>query len=144
MNVQNEELIKNKKRSLRRYRKNVECVSRLEEKLIVLNARLSSAKTSNYSGMPRGGSPIGVEDLISDKIELEERIGRLKKKANILKREILDEIDSLEDSRYCEVLESYFIEGLSMDEIADSLGYNERYTFQLYSEAIESLTQNVQ
>lgn len=141
--ILSDEEIVTKKRSLRRYRKNVECIHRLEEKLEALEVRLSSGKTSNYSGMPRGGVPIGADELISDKIELEKRIENLKKKAGDLKAEILSEIDSLEDSRYCEVLEGYFIDCLSLDEVADNLGYTERWVFRLYNDAIKALVLQV-
>ena len=129
-----------KKRFLRRYRKNVLCVSRLEEKLDFLNSRLTSPKAPSLSGMPRGGTPITTSDLIAEKIELEERIARLKEKGKILKSEILEEIDTLEDPRYCEVLEAFFIDGCSLDDIAKKECYTDRHVYRLYSKAITLLT----
>lgn len=129
-----------KKRSLKRYRKNRACIDRLEEKLNLLDVRIKSVKSPNYSGMPRGGTPVTTEELLSDKIELEERIERLKKKSRGVKIEILEEIDSLEDPRYCEVLEAYCIDCKSIGDIAEDMGYTERYVYDLYRDAIESLT----
>ena len=131
-----------KKRYLRRYRKNLSCIARLEEKLNLLEVRLSSPRSPNLSGMPRGGTPVTTSDLIADKIELEERIARLREKSKILKREILEEIDSLEDPRYCEVLEAYFIDGYTLEQIAEKECYTDRHVFRLYSEAITILTRN--
>lgn len=131
--------IKKKKRSLKRYKKNNACIDRLEEKLLLLDERIKSVKSPNYSGMPRGGTPVTVEELISDKIELEERIKRLKGKSKNLKREILEEIDTLEDPRYCEVLESFFIDNKTLKNIAEDEGYTVRHVYRLYSEAIEVL-----
>ena len=108
-----------KKRYLKRYRNNLSCIDRLEEKLNLLEVRLSSSRSPNLSGMPRGGTPVTTEDLIADKIELENRIARLKAKSKILKSEILEEIYSLEDPRYCEVLEAYFIDGYTLEKIAE-------------------------
>ena len=129
-----------KKRSLRRYKKNIACIDRLEEKLALLDERLKSAKSPNLSGMPRGGTPVTTAELLSDKMDLENRIGRLKVKSKKLRDEILDEIDTLEDPRYCEVLESYFIECKSINDIAEDMGYSDRYVYDLYKDAIEELT----
>lgn len=90
--------------------------------------------------MPRGGQPVTLADLISDKDELEKRIERLKKKGRQIKSEILEEIDTLDDYRYCEILEAYFIDCLSMEDIADREGYSTRRIYALYSEAIEILS----
>ena len=132
--------IKKKKRSLKRYRVNRACIGRLEEKLTLLDERIKSVKSPNYSGMPRGGTPVTVEELLSDKIDLEKRIKRLKDKSKIVKDQILEEIDSLEDPRYCEVLESYLIDCKNMSEISEDMGYTDRYIYDLYRNAIEDLT----
>ena len=89
--------------------------------------------------MPRGGTPVTIEELLSDKIELEERIERLKGKSKNLKRKILEEIDTLEDPRYCEVLESFFIDNKTLETIAEDEGYTIRHVYRLYSEAIKVL-----
>lgn len=131
--------IESKKRSLKRYKKNKALVGRLEEKLALLEDRLTSVRSPKYSDMPRGGTPVTVEELISDKIELEERIERLKGKGKDLKSEILEEIDTLEDIRYAEVLESCFIDGISLEDIAENEGYTVRHVYRLYSEAVTFL-----
>ena len=135
--------IKKKKRSLKRYRNNLACIGRLEEKLALLDERIKSVRSPNYSGMPRGGTPVTIEELLSDKVDLEKRIDRLKIKSKKIKDQILEEIDSLEDPRYCEILEAYFIDCLSMDEIAEEMGYSIRWAYDLYSEAVEELAFNI-
>lgn len=132
--------IKKKKRSLKRYKINLACIGRLEEKLTLLDARIKSVKSPNYSGMPRGGTPVKVEELLSDKIDLEKRIKRLKDKGKKYKDQILEEIDSLEDPRYCEVLEAYFIECKRISDIAEDMGYTEVHIYNLYREAVTELT----
>ena len=132
--------IKNKKRSLKRYRNNLACIGRLEAKLLLLDERIKSLRSPSYSDMPRGGTPITNEELISDKIDLENRIKRLKNKNIKIKNRILEEIDSLEDYRYCEVLEAYFIDCKSIADIAEEMGYTDRYIYDLYKEAIRELT----
>lgn len=134
-----EALRSKKKRSLKRYRKNVACIERLEKKLVLLDERITSIRSPSFSDMPRGGVPITIDDLMSDKIDLEDRIKRLKAKSRDLKKSVCEEIDSLEDPRYCEVLEAHFIDGLPIEDIADELGYTERHVNRLYSEAITLL-----
>ena len=129
-----------KKRFLRRYRKNLACIDRLEKKLALLNERITSIKSPNFSGMPRGGVPVTIDDLMSDKMDLEDRIKRLKAKSRSIKSAVCEEIDSLEDPRYCEILEAHFIDGQSFEDIAEELGYTERRVIALYSEAIGILS----
>lgn len=129
-----------KKRSLKRYRKNLACVNRLEDKLNLLEERIKSVRSPNYSGMPRGGTPITIDDLLSDKEDLEKRIARLKKKGDKIKSDILEEIDTLEDPRYCEVLESYMIDCKRIEDIAEEMGYTEVHIYNLYKQAIKILT----
>ena len=128
--------LENKKQFLRRYRKNVACIARLNEKLKSLDMRIKSVRSPNMSGMPRGGVPVTLDDLLADKEELEDRIKDLKKKSKSLKREILSEIDALEDDRYSEILEAHFIDGLPVEMIAEKIGYSERHTYNLYKEAL--------
>ncbi len=132
--------IERKKKFMKRYKKNKALIERLENKLALLEDRITSAKSPNYSGMPRGGTPVTTAELISDKIELEERIRRLKDKGETLRSEVLAEIDRLDDVRYAIVLEGFFINGYSFEDIADNEGYTLRHVFRLYSEAIKFLT----
>lgn len=131
--------IEKKKRSLKRYKKNKACIERLEEKLLTLNERIQSARSPTLSGTPHGGIPVTTADLIADKEDLTYRIARLKDKGRTLKIEILEEIDTLEDYRYCEILEGFFIECRTLEEIADSEGYTLRHVYRLYSEAVTRL-----
>ena len=131
--------IENKKRSLKRYKKNKACINRLREKLDILINRIESAKTSNLSGLPRGGVPLTMDDLISEKDELIQRIERLNKKQAVYKSEILNEIDTLDDVRRAEVLESFFIGCLTLEQIAEKENYTVRHVYRLYSEGVTEL-----
>lgn len=136
--------IKRKKRYLKRYKKNMACIARLETKYKLLDEKIKSVKSPSLSGMPRGGVPVTIEELMSDKLDLEDRIKRLKKKSRKFKTEILEEIDSLDDPRYCEILEAFFIDCIPLEDIAENEGYTVRHTYRLYSEAISLLAQNEQ
>ena len=144
--MENQEIqeIENKKRFLKRYRKNLNCIIRLEGKLDLLESKLNSVRSPNLSGMPRGGIPVTNADMIADKVDLENRIERLKEKGKKLKREILEEIDSLDEPRYIAVLEGFFIDCLSMEDIAENEGYTVRHVYSLYHDAVRALTLNEQ
>lgn len=88
------------------------------------------------SGMPRGGTPITTADLIADKLELESRIAKLKNKASRIRSEIIDEIDLLDDPRYADILEAYFLDGLTMEDVAARYNYTVRHAYRLYTESI--------
>lgn len=132
--------IERKKRYLRRYKKKLACIARLQSRLDALTERIRSIKSPSYSGMPKGSTPVTVDELIADKIELEDRLERLHAERRELKKEILSAIDTLDDVRYCAILEGYFIECLSFEEIADNEGYDLRHIYRLYHEAVSLLT----
>jgi DNA gyrase/topoisomerase IV subunit A len=136
--------IESKKRFLKRYKKNLICIVRLEEKFNLLDVKIKSVRSPNISGMPRGGQPVTMDDLITDKMELENRIKRLKEKSKFLKREILEEIDTLDDPRYVAILEGFFIDCLSAEDIAENEGYTVRHVYSLYHNAVRALTLNRQ
>ena len=131
---------KHKKRFLKRYRNNLACISRLELKLKILDERITAIKSPNYSGMPRGGVPVTLDDLLADKDDLERRIKKLRVKGREYKRSIYEAIDSIEDPRYCEILEAHFIGGLSIEDIAEEMGYTTRHVYTLYAEAISNFS----
>lgn len=134
--------IEKKKRFLKRYKRNLACINRLTTKLQVLDEKIKSVKSPNYSGMPKGGLPVTIDELLSDKSDLEKRIDKLKAKKCDLKNKVFDEIDTLEDDRYVEVLESFFINCKSFADIAEDMGYQERHVIRLYSQAIRELVAN--
>ena len=128
-----------KKRYMKRYKKNNTLINRLENKLADLDARMYKIKSPNYSDMPRGGTPVTMEDLMSEKLETEERSNRLCVKGKKLRSETLEKIDTLEDSRYAEILELFFINSMGFDAIAEKTGYTVRHVIRLYTEGIEQL-----
>lgn len=134
-----EDITKNKKAWLRRYLNNRSNVDRLKTKLSLLNQKLSSPRSPNMSGMPRGGKPITEADLIVDKIELENRIQRLEYRGREYRREIINVIDDMNDYKYAGILEAWFINGDSPETIAENEGYTVRHIFHLYADAIERI-----
>lgn len=132
--------IERRKRYLKRYKKNNALIDRLENKLSMLDERIYSLRSPIISDMPKGGAKITNEDLIAEKKELEDRINRLLLKGRTYKGEILEKIDELEDPRYAEILEAFFIDLKGFEEIGENMGYTTRHVIRLYSEAIASMS----
>ena len=128
-----------RKRYLKRYRKNRALIDRLSDKVAALDDRIYGLRSPVISDMPRGGKRVEVSDLIADREELERRIDRLECKGKEIKSEILDQIDGLDDPRYAEVLESFFIDCKDFYQIAEEMDYTERHIIRLYSEGILAL-----
>ena len=140
----NEDLIfQKKKRFLKRHQRIMKKIERLEEKLLDLDNRLITVRSQRITDMPRGGIPISQADLISDKEETQERINALILQAKEIRREIYAALDTLDDFREVEVLELFFIYNMSLDKIAEKIGYTERHTIRFYSSAIRHLDEDV-
>lgn len=128
-----------KKRYLKRYKKNLALIRRLKNKIANLESRIESLNSPTLSDMPKGGIPVTKEDLVDDKLETLDRIKRLTARGKRLKADILEKIDELEDIRYAEIAESFFIECMSFEEIASSMDYSTRHVIHLYNEAVNAI-----
>lgn len=86
--------------------------------------------------MPRGGTAFTVEDMIIQKEETQERIKNVSKQSIEVRRKIIKKIDELEELKHVELLEAFFIDNMTLDEIAEREGYSIRHAVRLYSEAL--------
>lgn len=132
-----DEIIENKKHWFRRYNRLLQVEEQLVNKLSELDQRIQGIRSPNYSGMPRGGKPVTIADLIVDKEDLETRIKKIHTKVIRCKDDILDVIDSLDNPTHTYILEAHFISLESMEDISKSLGDTTAYVYQLYSKAID-------
>ncbi|HEY4601539.1 MAG TPA: sigma factor-like helix-turn-helix DNA-binding protein [Cerasibacillus sp.] len=140
MDQLDENLFKRNKHFLLGYSRMKKRIERLEQKLLELDDRLYNARTSTISDMPRGGVPVTFDDLVARKEDTQERVNYLTEKARTIRREIYSVLDLLDDDRHVEVLELYFIDGLSHEDIADEIGYSTRHIIRLYVEAVKSIS----
>lgn len=131
--------LEKKKFFLKKYKKNESCIDSLENRIAELDDKITSLKSINLSGMPRGGIPITTEDLIAKKDDLERRKKIRENRRGELKEKIINEIDRLDDPRYLEVLELFFIECMTFEDIADELGYTDRHVTRIYTEGLNAL-----
>lgn len=134
-----DELIKDKKRFLKRYLKSKKRIERLENKLAEIDERLYTISGKIITDMPSGGTPLTLDDLLIQKEETAERINRFVLESRTIRCEICDELDTLDDSKHAEILELFFITGESFQGIAEQTNYTERHVIRLYSDAIRLL-----
>ena len=90
---------------------------------------------SKISGMPRGGS----EDwtATADKlIELERRVNARIRELVRLKHAAMDAIDQVDDMRLREVLELYYLDGFTWEQVARTMGLDLRWVFRLHGKAL--------
>lgn len=143
MEDQKRKFIAQKKKSFERYKNTQICIDRLNEKIAILDEKITAIRTTNFSDMPRGGEPISISDLLSDKIELEKTVDGLKAENKKLKYQMLSEIYSLENPLYWDVLERLFIDGRSIDDIAYEKGYSSRHIYRMYAKAMDLLVEKL-
>lgn len=127
------------KRFLRRYEQNTKKIDVLRTALDEKRSRLYSVSSPKLTGMPRGGVYKTKEDLVAEIENIERRLSRAIKKGQTIKLEILDVIDEVADAKYCRILELYYIEFKTLEQIAEEMNYSYRWIVDLYHQAIQAV-----
>lgn len=128
---------KKKKIYLKRYRNYLIRIKRLEEKLFQIDNQLIGLKSTQITDMPKGGIAATKDDLLIKKEETEHRIQNLVDISRNVRMEIFDCIETLDDYRFSEVLESYFIDGYTLEAIAENKNYSIQHVGYLYGKGLE-------
>lgn len=128
---------KRNKKYLNRYRRYMKRVDKLEEKLYQLDVQIQGLNGRQITDMPKGGTSLTTDDLLIKKEETEHRIQNLLERSKGIRYEVFDCIDTLEDDRFAEVLECYFIERMTFEEIAEFKNYSVRHVGYLYGRGID-------
>ena len=128
-----------KKSFLKRYRNYLIRIERLEEKLLNIDTQLEGMSSKRISDMPTGGLPVTVEDILNRKEETKKRIQRLIDTSLLVKDEIYEVIDHIDDYRFAEVLESYFIECKTLECIAEEKHYSVQHVGYLYGKGLDMI-----
>ena len=117
-------------------------IERMEEKRERIMAKLRAGRSSNLTGMPRGGNydwtdsieaVIETDELIRDAVNaLRAEIMELCR----VKREVADAINAVEPVVYRRVLDLRYRSYLDWQTIAQKMGYDVRHVFRLHGEAL--------
>ena len=124
------------KEFLRRARTIDRRVDELTERVERIRSRLESGRMSSVTGMPRGGAKDWTEtaNLL---LELERRLNSRTRELVRLKLAAIDAIDAVEEDRLREVLELYYIDGFTWEQVAQRMGYKDvRWVQELHGRAL--------
>ena len=125
------------KKLLYQYRDVQQLIDDLEQQIQYVDDKAKRIRSSDYSGMPRGGTPITMADLVADKHDLERRKQRLEKIADQKKEIVQSYIDTVFSVKHNKFLTLYFVKCLSVYEISKRMDCTKRHAFRIYSEALE-------
>lgn len=105
------------------------------ERLERMRAKLEAGRMSNLTGMPRGGA-VDWTETADRVIELEKRVNARIREMVRHKQAAMDAIDAVEESRLREVLELYYIDGLTWDKVAETMQLDRRWVTRLHGRAL--------
>lgn len=136
MSIDNE--FKHNKAYLMRYRKIHTKIDRLKDKLTRLNERYD-LKGVSYSSEPSSSVKKNLDDVLAQKEYLENKLNKLIDESYNIRNDIMDKLLDLDNQLEATVLDFYFLEQYSLNDIADELSYSERQIERLYIDGIMSV-----
>jgi len=123
------------KEFLRRARSVDRRVDEAQERVKRLRARLESGRMSSVTGMPRGGGSDWTET--ADRlIELEQVVNQRTRELVRWKLAAIDAIRGVEEPREAEVLELYYIDALTWEQVAHRMALDLRWVYRLHGRAL--------
>ena len=123
------------KEFLRRARAVGRRVDEATERVERIRAKLEDGRMSSLTGMPRGGSGDWTET--ADRlIELERVVNQWTRELVRWKLAAIDAIRAVEEPRLAEVLELYYIDGMTWEQVAQRMGITERWVQSLHGRAL--------
>ena len=123
------------KEFLRRARSVDRRVDEAQERVQRLRARLESGRMSSVTGMPRGGSSDWTQT--ADRlIELEQAVNERTRELVRWKLAAIDAIRQVEEPRLAEVLELYYIDGFTWEQVAQRMALDLRWVYRLHGKAL--------
>lgn len=100
-----------------------------------LRAHLETGRMSSITGQPRGGAKDWTET--ADRlIDLEQRVNARIRDMCRFKRLGMEAIDAVEEDRLREVLELYYIDGYTWEQVAQRMNTDRRWVFRLHGRAL--------
>ncbi|MYZ02007.1 sigma-70 family RNA polymerase sigma factor [Lactobacillus salivarius] len=136
MSIDNE--FKHNKAYLMRYRKIHTKMDRLKDKLNRLNERYD-LKGVSYSSEPSSSVKKTLDDVLAQKEYLENKIDEMVSESIDIRNEIAEKLLDLDNQLEATVLDFYFLERYSLNDIADELSYSDRQIERLYVDGIMSV-----
>ena len=105
------------------------------ERLERMRAKLEAGRMSNLTGMPRGGA-LDWTETADRVIELERRVNARIREMVRQKQAAMDAIDRVEEARLREVLELYYLDGYTWEQVAEQMDMSDRHVKRLHGIAL--------
>ena len=105
------------------------------ERLDRMRAKLEAGRMSNLTGMPRGGA-VDWTETADRGIELEKRVNARIREMVRQKQAAMDAIDRVEEARLREVLELYYLDGFTWEQVAEQMELSDRHVKRLHGIAL--------
>lgn len=110
-------------------------IDRATERVDRLRARLEAGRLNVLTGMPRGGGADWTET--ADRlIELEKIVNARIREMCEIKRLAMEAIERVDEMRYREVLELYYLDGYTWQQVADTMHYTLRNVTNIHGKAL--------
>jgi DNA-directed RNA polymerase specialized sigma subunit len=90
---------------------------------------------SNLTGMPRG-SGVDWTETADRVIELERRLQAQISEMCRQKQAAIEAIDRVEEARLREVLELYYLDGYTWEQVAERMTLDKRWVYRLHGKAL--------
>ena len=127
------------KRRLYSYRDLKEESKQVSEKLAEIRSRMTSPRGAGSDGLPHSsGSGDPMFGMVSRCMELEQRYRSLNEKLIQSQTEIEELIDQL-GSKERRLLRYHYIDGLTMEQAGERMGYVERHAHRVHASALRHL-----
>lgn len=110
-------------------------VEETAERLQRIRARLEAGRMSNITGMPRGGG-VDWTETADRVIELERRLQAQISEMCRQKQAAIEAIDRVEEARLREVLELYYLDGYTWEQVAERMELSDRHVKRLHGIAL--------
>ncbi len=127
-----------KKAWLGRYRQLDQRIGQLAEEISLWRSRAQKI-TPSYEGQPRGGGEDRLQSAVEMILQLEKEADREIDALVALKGEIRRAIRTVEDSTLRLLLEYRYIHGLTWEQVAERMGYDQRWVYRLHGKALNCL-----
>ena len=123
------------KEFLRRARDVDRRVDEATERVERIRARLEAGRLSSITGLPRGGGADWTRT--ADRlIELEQAVNERVREMVRWKLAAIDAIRGVEEPRLAELLELYYIDGLTWEQVAERMTLDLRWVYRLHGRAL--------
>lgn len=113
-------------------------IEREEEQLMRLRAKLEAGRMSSITGMPRGGAGDWT-DTVDHLIVLEQRLNARVREMCQIKARAIDMIDRVDDGRFRELLDCYYIKGMTWEQVAHEMHLDLRWVYRLHGRALRAV-----